>query len=353
MFRLRLLKLLLLCGSGAIGLIWVFEAWTNRVSSIDRVAYPTMIAIFSAACIALVVRPGTLKQVERLCFVTFAAYMVLHAQPSALAGVDIYNLASLAQWFPLIYAAAFFFLDTRQAMLVSGLVYLSLLVPYGANLMFDRAALWESDRALLMLNVFCSHPVYIVTLSGIARLKTHVMQARAHADALHIAASVDYLTGVANRRTAAHLLQQALIDAQARGAVVSIILLDIDHFKLINDTFGHDVGDEVLRQVAATLQRRLRSSDTLGRWGGEEFIVVAGATSANEAAQLAEQLRALVASHEFQQVSQVTASFGVASSLLHDTPEALVKRADEALYLAKQDGRNRIEAALTATAGNN
>jgi diguanylate cyclase len=344
-FRLRLLKLLLCFGIAALSLVWFFETSTARLVPIDRIAYPTMIVVFALACVLLFMRPAVLEHVEQVSFATFAIYIVVHAQPALLAEMDTYTLASLAQWFPLVYTAAFFFLGTRRAIIVSTLIYLSVCIPYAINLFFRDPTLWTSDHGLLMFNMVCSHPVYIVTLSGIATLKTHVTQARAHADVLHTAASVDYLTGVANRRTVSRLLQRMVDQIHEAPAVVSVILLDIDHFKSINDTYGHAIGDMVLVQVCTILQAHLRASDMLGRWGGEEFLIVANATDAAEAAQMAERLRAVVAQHTFEQVGHVAASFGVATSLLHDTPESLVKRADEALYLAKQGGRNRVEIA--------
>jgi diguanylate cyclase (GGDEF)-like protein len=350
-FRLRLLKILLLCGIGAIALVWFFEAWSGHLISLDRFAYPIMIAFFSIGYILIFVRPRLLEQVERLSFAAFAGYIVLHAQPFALEGIDTYTLASLAQWFPLVYTAAFFFLSTRHAMVVSTLVYVSLIIPYTFNPVFSHAALSGSDQGLLMFNMFISHPVYIATLSGIAKLKTHITQASAHADVLHMAASVDYLTGVANRRTTAQHLQQAVEQAHRAHIVMSVILLDIDHFKSINDTFGHDVGDAVLVQISALLQQQLRASDMLGRWGGEEFLIVANAADAAAVGEMADRLRAVVAQHVFPQVAQLTASFGVATLHPTDTPELLVKRADQALYSAKQAGRNRVESALALSNG--
>jgi diguanylate cyclase (GGDEF)-like protein len=350
-FRLRLLRLLLLSGICAIVAVWLFEGWTDRLAPIDRIAYPTMIAIFSLSCLMLFFRSAALEPIERLSFTTFAVYVVLHAQPVVLGEMDIYTLASLSQWFPLVYTAAFFFLSTRRAILVSSLIYLAVLVPYTVEFLSQDTARWASDPGLLMFNMFCSHPVYIVTLSGIAKLKTHVTQAGAHAHILRVAASVDYLTGVANRRAAAQLLQHALERANQFGEIVSVMLLDIDHFKNINDTYGHDIGDKVLIQVAAIVQQHLRAADTLGRWGGEEFLIVASATDAAEVARMAERLRAQIAGHDFPHVGRITASFGVATSLRHDTPEALVKRADEALYLAKEGGRDRVEAAPAISNG--
>ncbi|HEU5098864.1 MAG TPA: GGDEF domain-containing protein [Roseiflexaceae bacterium] len=310
-----------------------------------------MIAFFSISWVLLFVRPNLLELVERLSFATFASYIVVHVQPFVLEGVDTYTLASLAQWFPLVYTAAFFFLSTRHAIVGSVLVYFSLLIPYMLNLPFHDAAFSSSEQGLLMFNMFCSHPVYIVTLSGIAKLKTHITQASAYADILHIAASVDYLTGVANRRTTAQQLLRALEQAHRADTAMSVILLDIDHFKSINDTFGHDVGDTVLVQMSALLQEHLRASDTLGRWGGEEFLIVVNAAGAAAVAEMADRLRTVIAQHEFPQIGQLTASFGVAALFPSDTPESLVKRADQALYAAKQAGRNRVEATVALANG--
>jgi diguanylate cyclase (GGDEF)-like protein len=341
-FRLRLLKLLLACGSASIALLWLFEGAAGRVAPVDRFAYPVLLSVFVLCGALLFIRPQWLELCEQLCFAIFALYMIAHAQPVALVGFSTYVNASLAQWFPLVYAAAFFFLSTRQAIIVSVLIYLALLLPNLGYMLLHQSASWSDDFGLLLVNIFCSHPVYIVTLSGIARLKVYLVQSKAQAEAMSAAANIDYLTGVANRRAVAQLLQQALARAQRQGDTVSVILLDIDHFKQINDTFGHDVGDQVLIEVAATLRQCLEAPTMVGRWGGEEFIVVATAAAEQRAVELAERLRSLVAAHRYAPVALVTMSLGVATSRPSDTPETLVKRADAALYQAKRHGRNRV-----------
>ena len=311
----------------------------------DRVAYPMMLVMFVACGFVLLLRPGQLELMERLSFATFATYIVLHAQPIAFAGTSTYTDASLAQWFPLVYTAAFFFLETRHAVQASMLIYLSVMIPNLVHILWQAPATQSSDSTLLLVNMLFSHPVYIVTLSGIARLKTHLVQARTHADNLNAAANLDYLTGVANRRAITHLLQHTLSRAQEIGDVLSVILLDVDHFKQINDTFGHDMGDQALIDVTVTLRQHMRTMDTLGRWGGEEFIVVANATGSDEAAALAERLRGIVATHSYLDGRQITISLGVTTSTSYDIAESLVKRADGALYQAKQDGRNCVKVA--------
>lgn len=343
-FRLQLLRLLLICGVSATLLLWVTEVSAAKIIPLDLIAYPVMTVILSIVCVMLFLRPQMLEQLEAISFTTFTVYVVFHAQPLIMIGNELYPLASLILWFPLVYTSAFFFLSARRALLVSGLVYLSVLIPYGLVFALNHSVFPVADGDLLILNMFASHPVYIVTLSGIARLKAQVVQAQAQARQLHSAASLDFLTGVANRRTATLRLQQDLTQPLSESPVVSVIMLDIDRFKLVNDTRGHEVGDQVLIQIATILQENLRGEDMLARWGGEEFIVVANLSGA-EVQQMAERLRSAVTIHLFPQVGHLTASFGVATAGNGDTPESLVKRADEALYLAKQHGRNRVETA--------
>jgi diguanylate cyclase (GGDEF)-like protein len=351
--RLRLLKLLLAFGTLAIVITWCFEIWSERISPIDRIAYPTMVTLFVAYFITIKLRSRILKIVELLSFATFAAYVIVNLQFIIYRGdsLDIYTLATFAQWFPLVYTSAFIFLETRQATIISICIYLSLLLPSVLHIVTNNTHFWAEDTYAVLLNMNLSHPVYIVVLSGIAQLKEHFVRVKAHADVMSIAASIDHLTGTANRRAIAQTLQYALDQIQITGLELAVILLDIDNFKRINDTYGHDVGDQVLIDIAGVLRQQLRAADTLGRWGGEEFMVVVTEANLASTVHLAERLRMLIADHPQPPVGQITVSFGVAMAITGDTPHALVKRADEALYRAKQHGRNRVEVAEPITVG--
>lgn len=140
------------------------------------------------------------------------------------------------------------------------------------------------------------------------------------------------------------------IDRATRYArPMALIMYDIDHFKCVNDTFGHGAGDEVLTTVVELVNEHIRSVDTHGRWGGEEFMVLLPETGLAAAVASAERLREAIAGHGFAHVESVTASFGVTALGPGDGFDALVKRADEALYLAKSRGRNRVESAWERT----
>jgi diguanylate cyclase (GGDEF)-like protein len=154
-------------------------------------------------------------------------------------------------------------------------------------------------------------------------------------------ANSDALTGLANRRCLQEALRRELT-AVERGRALTVILADIDHFKAVNDRYGHDVGDVVLQAVARTLSGGARLPDLVGRWGGEEFLLLCPDTPLDGGRQLAERLAALLRSNPVPVAGARTASFGVAQAQPGEPVEALFGRVDQALYAAKQAGRDRV-----------
>jgi len=159
---------------------------------------------------------------------------------------------------------------------------------------------------------------------------------------LEFAASRDPLTGLWNRRHFLDLLDKARQQKRRNDVDYSLLILDADHFKNINDQFGHDKGDEVLVLLARTLENRVRETDSVCRWGGEEFIILLPQTDISNAAHLAECLRAFVAEIQIPALPHITVSIGVAQHQQEETTESLLKRADAALYTAKASGRNKV-----------
>jgi len=153
----------------------------------------------------------------------------------------------------------------------------------------------------------------------------------------------DQLTNLYNR----HYLEKAFFSEMSRSerynTPLSVIIIDIDYFKLVNDTYGHEIGDETLKSVAKIIDDNVRKIDIIGRWGGEEFIIIAPNTTLENAAIFAEKLRIAIENYDFKEVKHKTASFGVASLEIGDTREILINKADGALYIAKKQGRNRVE----------
>lgn len=202
----------------------------------------------------------------------------------------------------------------------------------------EKATFWEDGRL-----------VQYVIASDISKLKEMQNRlAEAHASLmlkhqeLEYVASTDTLTRIHNREKLGRIFAQEIERAGLNGRAFSIISADLDHFKSVNDTFGHAVGDSVLVQLARTMKDALRASDFIGRWGGEEFLMLCPGAGHADALHLAERIRAAVAAQTFGTGRTHTVSLGVATWREGDTQDGLLQRADEAMYRAKQAGRNRV-----------
>lgn len=160
---------------------------------------------------------------------------------------------------------------------------------------------------------------------------------------ISVLAKTDALTGIYNRLKLDELLKNEIERTRRYGRDLAISLLDIDHFKQINDRHGHLIGDQVLKDMVDLIANRLRKTDLFGRWGGEEFLIIFPETSLENAASLANELRQAIESHKFSIISSLTASFGVSIYKPGETASSLLTRVDHALYEAKRNGRNKVE----------
>ena len=162
----------------------------------------------------------------------------------------------------------------------------------------------------------------------------------------HNQLKVDGLTGALRKEAFNEIIGQKIIEAKHLSLPLSMIIFDIDHFKKINDTYGHAIGDVILKELSELIRNNVRESEYFVRWGGEEFIILMPGTALQGARMVAEKLRRLVESNTFPEVGEVTCSFGVTSLKEDDTIKSFFERADAALYEAKRGGRNRVEVKL-------
>jgi len=188
----------------------------------------------------------------------------------------------------------------------------------------------------------------------ILELEDHLVEAR---ESMRFQATHDLLTSLWNRGVIMELLSREIQRSHREESCTVVMLCDIDHFKLVNDQYGHSTGDEVLREVARRLQHAVRSYDMVGRYGGEEFLIVLNKCDPSSAAARAENLRAAISTKPFRVRSMslpVTMSVGVARStdFPNRSADAIVDEADTALYAAKSAGRNCVRMALPAPAAN-
>jgi diguanylate cyclase (GGDEF)-like protein len=192
------------------------------------------------------------------------------------------------------------------------------------------------------------HISYVAEVDLIRIQAMDISQRKIAEHKIHQLATTDSLTGIANRSEFTRILELEMKRARRYGTPMALLMYDLDFFKRVNDEFGHDIGDYVLQTVSRIVNNNIRGDDVQARWGGEEFMVLLPQTDLAAAMAAADKLREAIAEHEFSSVNTITASFGVTEMSLRDDTNKLLKRADDALYLAKQRGKNRAEAVTGA-----
>jgi diguanylate cyclase (GGDEF)-like protein len=204
--------------------------------------------------------------------------------------------------------------------------------------------MWNAGTRLIMLVAMAAMVVRIRTdRRRLSQVNARLGELLSGAEHL---ARTDALTGLPNRRAADETLKRLAAHAGRQVSPLSVVMLDLDHFKQINDIHGHDQGDRALAAVGETLRSTLRASDFAARYGGEEFIVLLPDTDRDAARDVAEKLRLAIQETEVTHVGPLSASFGVAVMPADATEiEQLIRKADRALYSAKADGRNRVKTA--------
>lgn len=187
------------------------------------------------------------------------------------------------------------------------------------------------------------HISYIQDVNLIRIYVMDITQRKHDEEEIYLLATTDSLTGIANRREFTAILMRAMDHAKRYGTSMALAMYDLDYFKRVNDTFGHDVGDHVLQVITGLVKENIRATDIVARWGGEEFMVLMPQADIQAAKNTAEKLRLAIAGHHFDKVKELTVSFGVAAFEPQDDMNSLLKRVDDALYQAKEQGRNRVE----------
>lgn len=253
-----------------------------------------------------------------------------------LVGVGHYSLL----WLGVFPGLAYFLLGRRNGLLTSlgtaGLAVsgLWLWAPASNVAELDLRAYFNLAGALLCLTLFAYYSELSRqhTLAALVETNRQLQQLSTH----------DRLTGLYNRLKLEQRLAEELVRARRHGSVFSLVLVDIDHFKRVNDQCGHAVGDLVLQCLGHLMLRDRRASDVVGRWGGEEFLLICPQTPAEGALMVAERLRAATQDAPMPEAGRVTLSAGVAAWRPSDSIDSLLARADAALYAAKSGGRNRV-----------
>lgn len=293
------------------------KSWTMAFGDMGPVVI--MLLLFLFVCVSRNARTGGIL-------------MALGFIGAALMSTLLLGVSELFWAFPALMVA-YFMLDTRQATILTvGFV--------GCFL----AVLWD-DLSATALTTICLTVVTTVLLANAFALTN-----RRQLEELRRMVHVDPLTGAGNRRAQNIKLDAVSAIFRRNKSPVSLLILDIDHFKRINDTYGHIVGDQILVDLSKLLRGTTRPTESVYRYGGEEFVLVAEQTALDAAANLAENLRRRIERQLFTADIRLTVSIGVAQLHIKEDWEACLNRADKALYGAKQHGRNQVMTARELTA---
>ena len=240
---------------------------------------------------------------------------------------------------------------TGSVIMMSGLILMAMFYVADVSIMHVLPLFVAWDEAYATMTkmhlgynwVISTVGVSLIILSILYFNRTLYPKIMALEKELRLQASTDSLTRIYNRSKFDEILSIELQRAKRYGTSMSLIAFDIDHFKAVNDTYGHLLGDYALKTVVGLAQKAVRSVDYLARWGGEEFMIILPEAELEKAETLAERIKDKIENHDFGEIGKVTVSFGVAQFRASDTEETLIKRTDDALYRAKSNGRNRVE----------
>lgn len=304
--------------------------YNKNANLISNIFLPFFI-LFCAISI-YIIRNGNKRQIAlfeitTVCLVTF--YMLSFYINEIILGFQtgVLGFNKYFLWMVVLYGIPFVMVNPRLALIISisigsavaffGLAYL-LFSPKHVNLNSDID---------MVLQIILSNILYISLFSTILHLKNKMQEVEIRSNIMHSIAHTDMLTGINNRRMLNELMD-TLIHQQKS---FSIVLTDIDNFKKINDTQGHIAGDQVLASFGQGLQKNVRENDIVGRWGGDEFIIICPSLSEDQTRQLVLRLK-----NKFTEIDCASFSYGIAAFKQGDTPELLIKRADGSLYAQKK-----------------
>jgi two-component system, cell cycle response regulator len=262
-------------------------------------------------------------------FLPYAGFELLASLRSQLLPLGFLN------WTPMILVLCFSILGWRQGFLAAVALLLAL---FGGLWAFRPTTVQLTD-AWLAQGLMLTSMTLICTL--IARYVEERLQLGHEASVQLAAARMDTLTGVMGRAASELYLREGLAQIKQAHQPLSLLVCDLDNFKAVNDRYGHPVGDAVLKAAARRLRRQTGASGRVGRWGGEEFVVILPGVSKSDAVVMAERMRKTIAGQDLAGLP-VTASFGVASYRPGDDVAELFERADQRLYEAKNSGRNTV-----------
>lgn len=331
----------------ASGLGWLVMGLRGRASPVLEAVFGANL-VFHPVMFAMVWKQWLPQRIVDISCLAFAAGIcgacMLMRLYWPVYGADI-DLRPLYLWIPVIYVFTFTLAGHRSSLRISLLImalFVAISLPY-------LAWHYSGPYANFTIQLHMISAVLIAALYFFSSYQHRLQVAHLTVDELALLSNTDELTGLPNRRRVGEVLHAELVRFANTSRTFAVLMIDVDHFKAVNDRFGHAAGDDVLVALAARTAGSLRAIDLLGRWGGEEFVAILPEITSENTMHLAESLRQRIAASPLPGGQVVTISCGAACARPGDTAEALLERADAALYAAKRRGRNRVECADSAS----
>lgn len=326
-------------GAVSAAMLFWLEQEQGTLHAVDRVGLPLLSGLTVVLALLFWRRLGSFFVLELLLFSGLAAMILASLGYSILVlpSNDVNNLRGLGYWTSVLSTLAFLIFGVRTGLKISLTTFFAAVGIWLAEITFgDNGSIAERT---ILFQLYSANAIQLLLLWAFGVL---VYTQTQQATRLERDANTDMLTGLPNRRFLQAQLDGEFERAVRYGRTFSVALLDLDHFKRVNDTFGHAVGDKTLQEVARLLTAQVRNLDTTGRWGGEEFLLLLPELPLRTAAEVAERFRQLVEGHPFAHGHPLTVSLGVAEYRAGEGLDELLNRADAALYDAKTQGRNRV-----------
>ncbi|WP_425146605.1 diguanylate cyclase domain-containing protein [Deinococcus sp.] len=322
---------------GALACVLALVTQWNSMDSLDRWALPALASVLLGLSLLLAVRRITVATANVSAFAATTGYFLLALGHQFIWFVPTYHMLSEnTYWFSVLYATAFIAFRNHHAFRICAVIFGLSCAICGFNLWhLNQSGLLNYRMLAATIQFLLSSAVLVLAQYAVGRLRHQL-------DQVKLAAYLDALTGLPNRRYAQHLMERMIKHHQA----FSLVMLDLDHFKSVNDTFGHQAGDLVLRETGRIISRHLSGTQLMARWGGEEFLLILPGLRKQESKQLADQARLELCGYIFDEVGQLSASFGVAEWIAGEALDVTMNRADTALYEAKRQGRNGVRVAM-------
>lgn len=331
-----------------IGLPSIFYVWLAQRAAepFVAVAYPLLAGLVAVAGVILLLRPQTLQRIEQVMLIIVG--LLFCSKMAFVLGSVPLEEGAWEQLGPLFYMNLVLLVVFSNMVLLpvralqASLLLVAVSTLTGLLRFIPEAAVIGNSGLVSLLR----YEIYLLVIAGfmfaLAKSKDDYFEAQLKAERMETAAYTDRLTGLPNRMLLDMELRRWLDVSDRHERPLALIIFDLDRFKLVNDNHGHLVGDRVLQEVAEITLPLLRASDMLGRWGGEEFLIIAPETGPEQAHALAERIRVRFEQHHFTQGLSITATFGVAAASGVTSSAELYGRADTLLYTAKRAGRNRV-----------